>query len=104
LASRAIHLFRGQLHLTAQRGDQRLDLWYQTTPRAFAVSSRYTQVLRQHGFTQLIGLRPDMILRRATDGRERWLLVEGSSTAMSKTAPEPPCRICSPTVVPSTPA
>ena len=65
-----------QLRLTAQRDDQRLDLWYQTTPRAFAASSRYTQVLRQHGFTQLIGLRPDMILRQAIHGRERWLLVE----------------------------
>jgi hypothetical protein len=40
------------------------------------VSSRYTKVLRQHGFAQLIGLRPDMILRRSTDDRERWLLVE----------------------------
>jgi hypothetical protein len=69
-------LFRGQLHLTAQHGDQRLDLWYQTTPQALAASSRYTQVLRQHGFTQPSGLRPDMILRRAANGRERWLLVE----------------------------
>ena len=40
------------------------------------MSSRYTQVLRQHGFTQPSGLRPDVILRRATDGWERWLLVE----------------------------
>jgi hypothetical protein len=71
-----LRLFRGQLRLAAQRGDQRLDLWYQTTPRALAVSSRYTQVLRQHGFTHVIGLRPDMILRRATDDRERWLLIE----------------------------
>ena len=71
-----LRLFRGHLRLAAQRGNQRLDLWYQTTPRALAVSSRYTQVLRQHGFTQPSGLRPDMILRRATDGWERWLLVE----------------------------
>jgi hypothetical protein len=71
-----LHLFHGQLQSTAQRGDQRLDLWFQTTPRVLAASSRYAQVLRQHGFPQPGGLRPDMVLHRATDGAERWLLVE----------------------------
>jgi hypothetical protein len=49
---------------------------YQTAPRPLATASRYSQVLRQHGFPHASELRPDMALRRTTDGRERWLLVE----------------------------
>jgi hypothetical protein len=73
---RPLRLFGGRLRLTGQRGSDRLDLWYQTTPRELAASSRYTEVLRQHGFPQPAGLRPDMVLRRSIAGEERWLLVE----------------------------
>jgi hypothetical protein len=74
--TRPLHLFHGRLQAAAQRGDERLELWYQTTPPVLAATSRYTQVLREHGFGQPSGLRPDLILRRASGDRERWLLVE----------------------------
>jgi hypothetical protein len=74
--TRPLRLFHGQLRLIAQRDDERLELWYQTTPRALAASSRYTEVLRQHRFANPSGLRPDMVLRRASSGQVRWLLVE----------------------------
>jgi hypothetical protein len=74
--SRPLRLFHGQLQLTAQRGQEHLDLWYQTTPRPLAASSRYTEVLRQHRFANPSGLRPDLVLRQANSGQERWLLVE----------------------------
>jgi hypothetical protein len=71
-----LRLFGGRLRLVAQRGDERLDLWYQQTPAVLAASSRYTRVLRDHGFVRPTGLRPDLILRRVSGAHERWLLVE----------------------------
>jgi hypothetical protein len=74
--TRPLRLFHGHLRLTAQRDDERLELWYQTTPRVLAAASRYTEVLRQHRFANPSGLRPDMVLRQTSGGQERWLLVE----------------------------
>lgn len=74
--TKPLRLFGGQLQLTAQRGSERLDLWYQTTPGQLTVSSRYTKVLRQHGFANSHDLRPDLVLRRADGHSERWLLIE----------------------------
>jgi hypothetical protein len=71
-----LRLFGGRLWLAAQRGDERIELWYQQTPVMLAASSRYTEVLRRHGFARPTGLRPDIILRRVTGASERWLLVE----------------------------
>lgn len=71
-----LRLFGGSLRMAARRSHERVELWYQRTPRMLAEPSRYTQVQRYHGFAHPSDLRPDMVLRRAGGASEHWLLVE----------------------------
>jgi hypothetical protein len=67
------------LHLTAVRGAERLELWYQHVPAELAEGSAYVDTLRRHEFparsTQ--PQRPDIVLRHTRESSEqRWILGE----------------------------
>jgi hypothetical protein len=77
-ATRTLGLIRGRLRFAAERGEERLDLWYQSVPRSFRTASRYVATLDRHDFEKhsVRPLRPDLVLRRRSANGDRWLVVE----------------------------
>ena len=69
-------LVRSRKFVTAKKDDRIVDVFYQHTPDALAVSSIYGQVQTAHAFPGLGSLRPDFVLRCSSPEGMRWLLVE----------------------------
>ena len=65
-----------------------LDLWYQRAPKALTGESIYRESQAAHDFDSFAPLRPDLVLRRATDGNESWCLVEGTKRHLKESARE----------------
>jgi hypothetical protein len=71
-----LRLFEGSLRIDGERGQDKVEITYQSTPRALSTGSLYRDVQRRHALDPG-GLRPDLVLRRARNGvPDRWLLVE----------------------------
>lgn len=66
----------GNLFITASRGGETLDCFYQSTPQELRANSRYEQVQRDHGFRSVGRLRPDFVIRTNTATGQRWVVVE----------------------------
>jgi len=81
----AARLFEGRLRFDAARGNDALTVMFQTTPRAFAATSRYAAAQRAHGEAHPSDLRPDLVLRlRAAGSTPRWLVVECKTSTTGK--------------------
>lgn len=68
-------LFEGALHLTGNRGSDRVDLAYQASPAALRRGSAYRALLDAHEIPRS-ALRPDLILRYHSDVGTTWLFIE----------------------------
>jgi hypothetical protein len=66
----------GGVALACRRGDQQLEVSYQSTPAGLSRESRYGQVQRIHGFAPVGPLRPDLVLRFSSGHQLRWVIVE----------------------------
>jgi hypothetical protein len=51
------------VQLTGRRCNQRLELFYESTPPDWRTKSQYVASLEQHGFSRPADLRPDLVLR-----------------------------------------
>jgi hypothetical protein len=71
-------LVSGGRFLEGERRGDRLDLYYQHTPRALGADSLYREVQRSHGFKVAGQLTPDYVLELRTGGGQesRWVLIE----------------------------
>lgn len=63
-------IFRGE------RGETKLEIFYQAAPRALSVKSIYREVQTSHGFSSTGGLIPDLVIKTFANGETRWLLIE----------------------------
>jgi hypothetical protein len=71
-----LRVIEGSLQLHALRDHERLDVWYQTTPRELRRNSRYVHELTGHGFRRPQDLRPDIVMRHTSGDGYRWLIIE----------------------------
>ena len=70
-------LVRGGRLLTAERGDDTLELYYQQPPAVLRGGSRYGEAQRNHLFANIGGLRPDLIAKVSSPATGmRWVLLE----------------------------
>jgi hypothetical protein len=62
--------------LSAVKGQQRLELYYQHTPPELAQGSIYRVVQQAHRFAAVGGLIPDLAIRLSGPGGVRWIMLE----------------------------
>jgi hypothetical protein len=71
-----LKLYMGALHVSGTRGDDEIDITYQSTPRDLSRGSLY-RALQQHHQLSPGGLIPDLVLRVSREQTIiRWLLIE----------------------------
>jgi len=68
-------LFAGSLRLRGERGQTRLELTYQATPKRLSQGSTYRATQTAHDIKPG-SLRPDLVIRRYGDTKDKWLLIE----------------------------
>jgi hypothetical protein len=68
-------LFSGALRSFGEKGDDRIVVSYQTTPRDLSRGSVYRAIQQSHTLTPG-GLRPDLVIQRLGPSGDRWLLIE----------------------------
>lgn len=62
--------------LRGRRDGDRVDLYYQRTPRDLSTDSIYRTVQQRHHFSGVGGAIPDMVLKLSRKNDQRWILVE----------------------------
>ena len=77
----------GDLRMKARRGNQRLELVYQSVPQELKAESPYLEILDSHGIRP-VTRRPDLVLRISDGDEQRWCLVEikGGEAGVEKLA------------------
>lgn len=80
-------LFAGSLRLRGKRGNEQLEITYQSTPKQLSAGSTYRAVQRRHALKPG-ALRPDLVVRRDRGGMSDWLLFEikGGERSVQKSA------------------
>jgi hypothetical protein len=83
-----LRLFQGSLRIAGQRGQDKIEVTYQSTPRPLSAGSLYRDVQRRHAL-EPGGLIPDLVIHRTGEGAlDHWLLVEvkGGHRSVKKSA------------------
>lgn len=76
-------MFKPPLIFTGARDNQRLNLYFQHAPADLTANSVYRRVQKDHTFTAVGGLIPDLVLRIDTPSTTRRVMFEVKSESVN---------------------